>query len=171
MIKSVLVWFAVVNLLLLACSATKPPAPNSVSGLSLVMKLSLEELVVQSDLIVVGIVTGQKSQWNAQHNQIHTLVTVNVEEWVRGEPKGDEIIIKISGGQVDEVSQVVEDAPSFRVGEKLLVFLQSQESDTVSVVGGWQGKLVIENDKIAGSDVSLAELIKQIKAQSSKSSG
>jgi hypothetical protein len=82
-----------------------------------------------------------------------------------------EIIIKISGGQVDEVSQVVEDAPSFRVGEKLLVFLQSQESDTVSVVGGWQGKLVIENDKIAGSDVSLTELIKQIKAQSSKSSG
>jgi hypothetical protein len=168
--KRVAMWFAVVNLLLLACAAPKTTPPSNVQSPSLVIKLSLEELVAQAGWIVVGIVSSQKSQWNAEHSQIHTLVTVTVEEWVKGEPRGNEIIIKIPGGQVGEVSQMVGGSPNFRIGEKVLVFLQIQDDDTISVVGGTQGKLVIENNKIVGSDVSLAELIKQIKAQSNKSS-
>ena len=154
--------------ILIACSAPAPSDTSKLTSSSIIVKLNIEELVAQSDWIVIGVVTEKKSLWDTQHSQIHTLVILAVEEWVKGKPKGNEIIIKIPGGQVGEVSQRVGSAPSFRIDEEVLVFLQSQDGDTIRVVGDQQGKLVIENDKIAGSDISLTELIEQIKAQSSK---
>lgn len=163
-------FFSIASLLLLACTTPKPSTTSSVPSPSLMIKLSLEELVNQADWIVVGTVTSQKSDWNTEHSQIHTQVTVAIEEWVKGEPRDNEIIIKIPGGQVGEVSQMVGGSANFRIGEKVLVFLQTQDDDTISVVGGMQGKLVIENGKVVGSDISLAELIEQIRTQSNKSS-
>lgn len=168
--KRVAGWFILINLLLLACASPKIPPPNSVQTSSLVIKLSLEDLIAQAGLIVVGTIASQKSQWNSEHTQIHTLVTVAVEEWVKGKPRDNEVTIKIAGGQVGEISQRVGNTPTFRTGEKVLVFLTLQDDNSTTVVGGWQGKLVIENSKIAGSDVSIVELTKQIKAQSGKDS-
>lgn len=152
----------------IACSTPMPSDTPNIASSSIMIKLSIEELVAQSDWIVVGVVTEKESSWNTQHSQINTLVTLAVEEWVKGEPEGNEIVITMPGGQVGGVSQRVEDAPDFLIDEEVLVFLKSQGGDVVSVVGGWQGKLIIENGKIAGSDVALTELIQQIKAQSAE---
>ena len=158
----------VAGLLLSACSEPKPP--DEVTSSSLVVKLTLEELVAHADWIVVGTVTGQKSQWDADHNHIYTLVTIAVEEWGKGESDDNEIVINIPGGEVGEVTQRVEDVPSFQKGERVLVYLQPHDDGSAGVVGGWQGKFVIENGNIIGSDLSLAELVSQIKTEVNKAS-
>ena len=154
----------------IACSAPVPSDTSKLTSSSIIIKLDIEELVNQSDWIVVGVVTEKESLWDTQHSQINTLITLAVEEWVKGEPRGNKIMFKIPGGEVGEVSQRVGNVPTFRIDEEVLVFLQSQGDDTITVVGDRQGKRVIENGNIAGSDISLAELIKQIKSQSNGSS-
>lgn len=156
----------VAGLLLSTCSEPKPP--DEVTSSSLVVKLTLEELVAHADWIVVGTVTGQNSQWNADHSHIYTLVTVAVEEWVKGESDDNEIVINTPGGEVGGTTEWVEDVPSFQKGERVLVFLQLHDDGSAGVVGGWQGKFVIENGNIIGSDLSLAELVSQIKTEVNK---
>ena len=124
--------------------------------------------MANADWLVVGTVREIESQWNADHSQIYTLVNVAVEEWVKGELRGKEIVINKPGGTVGEITQQVEDVPSFRVGEMILVFLKLHDGGTIGVVGGWQGKFVVQNARIVGTDLSLADMINQIKTLSSK---
>lgn len=151
--------------LLLAYSV---PKPHQVASSPLVVEVTLEELVAQASHIVVGEVIEKKSQWSDDRSHIYTLVTVSVEEWVKGDSKGNKILIKVPGGKVGEVIEWVEDVASFRVGERVVVFLHIQEDSTFDVVGGWQGKFTVENGKIVGSDLSLAELIYRIEDEMTK---
>ncbi|MBC8276036.1 MAG: hypothetical protein H8E40_13855 [Chloroflexi bacterium] len=162
------------SLLLSACSARVPP--DEVTSSSLVVELTQAELVAHADWIVVGTVTGKESLWSADRGNIYTLVTVSVEEWVKGGPGENEIVITTPGGQVGETTEVVEDAAGFQEGERVLVYLQLNDDGTASVVGGWQGQFVVtKNGKVARgelslSNLSLADVISQIKAEIGKQS-
>ncbi len=157
------------TLVLTACPAPKPPPeppPPPVSqGTSapLMVKLTVDELTALASNIVVGRVTGTSSQWNADRTTIYTMVTISVEEQIKGSWNKPEIIVPVPGGQVEAVTQAIEDSPSFRAGERALVFLEIYDS-AFRVVGGFQGKFVIGNDgKVTGSNLSLPEFIAQIK--------
>ena len=156
----------IAGLLLSACSEPEPPGEMTIS--SQIVKPGLQELVAHADWIVVGTVTGQKSQWNADHNHIYTLVTVAVEEWIKGETDDNEIVINTPGGEAGGKTEWVEDVPGFQKGERVLVYLQLNHDGSASVVGGRQGKLVVEYENIVGSDLSLAELVSQIKIEADK---
>jgi len=126
------------------------------------VKLTVDELTAQASHIVTGRVTETKSQWNANRSRINTLVSLLVDDLVKGSLVDKRIVVQLPGGKVGNTAEWVEDSPSFGAGERVLVFLVKQ--DTIfSVVGGFQGKLVIENGKIAGSNLSLYEFIDQIK--------
>jgi hypothetical protein len=184
----------VIVCLLQACGMSQllpaePPGDGMMTS-SLIIELSFEELVDYSDWIIVGTVTGQESKWNADRTNIHTLVAISVEEWVKGKPfttspdgkyfknllscqKGDSVVITIPGGKVGDITQWVEDTPQFQTGEKVLLYLQSDSKGTIEVVGGIQGKFTIVNGNAVPSipssgSVPLAELISRIKAQLAK---
>jgi len=137
--------------------------PPSGGGSGAVEKLTLEELTARADLIVLGTVTDLTSQWTTDHKSIYTLATLLVEELIKGESSEGEIVIMIPGGTAEGVTQSMENAASFRVSERAVVFLEQGGDTTFSVVGGFQGKYTIEDDKIAGSDTSLVEFISRIK--------
>ena len=158
----------VTGLLLPACTQPEPPTGGTSSGL--VVELTQEELVTHADWIVVGSVTGRESLWSADRSNIYTLVTVSVEEWVKGGPGENEIVITVPGGQVGETTEGVEDAAGFQEGERVLVYLRLNDDDSIGVVGGWQGKFVITNGMVARgefslSNLSLEEVISQIRAE------
>ena len=173
-LRTVIAAVITASLLLSACSAPQPPDSGTTSGL--VEKLTLKELVAQSDWIVIGTVTGKESQWTADHSRIFTSVTVSVEEWVKGGPGENEIVITTPGGQVGEAFEWEEDAAGFEEGERVLVYLRLNDDGTASVFGGWQGKFVVTKDRkvargeLSLSDLSLDELISQIKAEVDKQS-
>ena len=182
------------TLLLLACSTSqlttaKPPGVDSGTS-PLLVGLSFEELVDQSDWIVIGTVMGQESKWNADHTNIHTLVTISVEEWLKGKPFttskdgkyssnplscqiSDRLVVTTLGGSVGDIAQHVEDVPQFETGEQVLLFLNLGLGNVVAVVGGIQGEFTITNGNavpatLSGDSMPLAELISRIKAQLAK---
>ena len=72
--------------------------PQSASAI--VVELSVDELTLLSDVIVVGTVTDVASF--RQDSGIYTDVTVSVEQTVKGEPPGTEITVRQMGGRVCE---------------------------------------------------------------------
>jgi hypothetical protein len=124
--------------------------------------LSVDELTLLSDVIVVGTVTDMASFW--QDRNIYTDVTVSVEQTVKGEPPGTEITVRQLGGTVGDITAVVTELPDFAVGERAVLFLRQRKAATFDVVGGFQGKFPVQNDKVflEGSYVPLSTLLGRV---------
>jgi len=128
---------------------------------ALVQQMSVEELTFKSSKIITGTVTDVRSQWETENgrNLIFTYVILQVETDIKG--TGPKIItIKVPGGQVGDIAQWVSDTPQFVSGEKVLLFLQGEPFE---VVGGYQGKFIIQDNKVLGPNVTIYDLIYQIR--------
>jgi len=146
----------------MAGCALSPGAPNtpSQSGQGLVEKLTLDELTLRADAILVGEVTDIANYQEGEGN-IYTLVTLSVEQTIKGESEG-EAVIRVLGGEVNGQVLWVEDAPRFQSGERAVVFLNNGEG-AFAVVGGFQGKFTIDKNNMVSGNMSLTEFIEQLR--------
>ncbi len=94
-------------------------------GLALtVKKTSLKALTLSSELIVFGKISAIKYEWgDAAHRSIHTVITVEVGEYLKGEG-GPTVAVRQLGGQIGDFGQVVPGSPEFSPGEEVVLFLQ-----------------------------------------------
>lgn len=120
--------------------------------------LSLDQLADRADTILIGTVTGKESRRDAQGGNIYTLVTLKTEQQIKGQPAPETVSIRVQGGELDGISQKVEDSPLFQQGEKVIVFLTAGDGGTMTVVGGLQGKGVIENGTVTSVVQTLSGL-------------
>ncbi|MEZ5334530.1 MAG: hypothetical protein R2741_04455 [Methanolobus sp.] len=101
--------------------------------------LSIEDLVSQSDIIIAGTVTGAyPSRWNTADKQrpnksndemdigtgdmIYTDIGVHVNKYLKNPLDTGDLQVTIDGGNVGNDTIWVEDSPSFKYGEKVLLF-------------------------------------------------
>jgi len=107
---------------------------------AVMIELSPADLQDGASLIVSGTVSGMKSQWDETHSNIYTDVTVSVSSLAKGEA-GNEIVVRVPGGEVGDVGQVVSDMPRFTLGEQTTLCLAPTADPSVfEVYGGYQGK-------------------------------
>jgi hypothetical protein len=98
--------------------------PASPANGSIVQGLELEELVTHADRIVLGKVLFSES-FRRSDGQLGTWHRIGVEREVRGDaPDEREVIVETLGGQMGDIAMRVEGEPSFRVGERVLVFVR-----------------------------------------------
>ncbi|MDD5235615.1 MAG: hypothetical protein PHD13_05530 [Methanocellales archaeon] len=141
---------------------TSAPTTVTVVGAGLVEKLTLEQLTAKADFILVGTVTNIVTQRDTEDKSIHILVSISIEQSIKGN-LGQRITITVPGGELEGAKELVEDTPSFRVSERVLVFLHQEDVDTFSVVGGFQGKFSIYGGNMVSGNTSQTEFIDQIK--------
>lgn len=113
---------------------------------STVLYQTLEEMVRAADQIVTGRVVGVRSQVNARRNAIHTFVTIEADEYLKGGRGGNLVTLRILGGEAEGYRLVVPGAPRFQVGEEVLVFSQGGAGRIPSVLGLAAGKFTLERD-------------------------
>ena len=89
---------------------------------------------------------------------IFTYVTIDAQQYIKGSGNWT-VVIRVPGGQVDGITQVVSDTPSFTLGEKTIVFLQQKD---FPVVGWHQGKFTVVGDTIAGLGAKVNDFIGMI---------
>lgn len=87
------------------------------------------------------------------------MVTFSVEQTLKGESTSL-VVISVPGGKFDGQTLEVEDAPGFQVGERSVVFLAKGDG-ILAVVGGFQGKFVVDRNNMVGS-VPLQQFIQQV---------
>jgi hypothetical protein len=167
----ILVLVAMLMMFFSTCTATEPqqPTPPKTNVSTMMVALSLYQLVERADLILTGTVTGLETKGETGSKNIYTNAIISVDQVIKGEPKAAAIIVKVPGGTVDGSTKTVEDTPSFLQNEKVLLFLKSNADNTMAVIGNLQGKGVIEEGKIRSvvisiNGLSLAELCTRIEA-------
>jgi hypothetical protein len=102
------------------------------------VKLSVSELAARADTVVVGTVVDLTSAWNAERTAIHTDVTVAVDEVVKG-AAGRRVAFRIRGGEVGGIGMSTSVDPTFRVSERVVVFLDTSTTPA-TLTGLRQGK-------------------------------
>jgi signal peptidase I len=130
---------------------------------AIMIKYSLERLSTGSEKIVVGDVVGMESRYLEPGQGIHTFVTIRVEEIVKGDV-GDEIVLRVPGGTVGDATMVVEHAPYFDVGEKVLVFVTRQVDGQDIVYNADNGKYTVEDGIVLEKEVPLDNFLLVIRA-------
>jgi hypothetical protein len=128
---------------------------------ALVIKMDTPELTEKAKQIVIGHVVNMQSEWTQDRAKIFTYVTVQVEEYVKG--TGNlEVTVKIPGGSVGDITLRVSDIPEFTVGEKVLLFLTDEYTDYCDLMGLFQGKYTIVENRVLEKDIELEDFLNEI---------
>ncbi len=108
---------------------------------TLLRGLSLHELCQRSGVIVRGKVVSRASAWKG--GRIYTRVTLRVTSSLRGSHgAGATVSFWRPGGKVGRTVQIIRGTPSFRAGDRVLVFL-TQRGTRLFVTGMAQGRFAI----------------------------
>jgi len=114
------------------------------------LNIPIEELVRKADTLILGTVTQQVSAWDDQHTAIHTDVTVAVEQVLTGLP-GEVVTLRVLGGVVGSMGMGTSNDATFRVGERVIVCLDTHAVPS-TVVGMQQGKFTVEDNTVIRAD-------------------
>ena len=114
---------------------------------------SFDQLVRQAEVIFQGAVTDVRSQWVGEGAQRHIVsyVTFNVEDGIKGDA-GQSYAIRMDGGTVGEDSMGISDAPTFKVGDREILFVENNGTQVIPLVGLMHGRFHVERDQ-TGLDV------------------
>ena len=118
---------------------------GGLSGATVLVRMEMPELARQAQQVVVGTVVHAQGEWDDDHRFIHTDVTLSVDRYVKGSGP-QELTLRTPGGRVGDQGQVAHGAPTFEVGERVLVFLTQWEDGTLKVLGYDQGKSTVFAD-------------------------
>lgn len=109
---------------------------------STVLKLDLESLVANSSQILEGEVTQVEAK--VEDGKVFTYTTIQVKDGIKGASDGDTVTIKQIGGRTETLATRVAGVPGFQAGERVVVFLEKLDANTLPVVTGMsQGKFHI----------------------------
>lgn len=128
---------------------------------ALVKSMNTKELTKKADSILIGKVVHMESRWNGKRTKIFTHVTIAVEEYIKGTSDAKRITIRIPGGEVGDIAEIVSDVPRFEEGERVLLFLPPS---SFPIVGWFQGKYTIERNRVLEKGMPVEVFLNQIKA-------
>jgi hypothetical protein len=104
----------------IACAlALTPPRADA----TVMVKLSPEELVSQSDFVVRVVVGPQSTRWNEDQTRILTLTRLTVREYLKGNG-APELTLRQFGGTLEGMTLTVPGDGHLRPGEEAVLFLR-----------------------------------------------
>lgn len=129
----------------------------------------LKTLTKNSEVVLIGKVTKQESKWNENKSAIYTDVTIEVDEYLKGQRGEKSITVSHLGGEVGEVGELYTHIPTFQEQEEMLLFVKMNKNDgKYQVYNGDNGKIeIMENnnskEKYTKLNKKIDDLRKEIK--------
>lgn len=117
-------------------------APTFCIGTS-VAKLSVNQLVDNSDVVVSGTVISSRTAWDSSHRLIWTHYLLQVAEVSKGSA-ASRIEIAEPGGEIGGDGMVVPGAVTYTVGEHVFLFLRKMPNKYFRTTGWSQGKYNVD---------------------------
>ncbi|PKN88828.1 MAG: hypothetical protein CVU51_03140 [Deltaproteobacteria bacterium HGW-Deltaproteobacteria-1] len=113
---------------------------------SSVREVSLNEMIQKSQFVFEGTVTAIEARENSK-KRIHTYVTFEISDVIKGEYPRKIITLRFVGGTVGVVTMAVSDMRLPKEGEHGIYFVESLERLQVHPLYGWsQGHFIVERD-------------------------
>lgn len=129
--------------------------------------LTDEDLITSSRLILLGDVLAVRSQRDP-HQDINTYVRLQVVEVFKGQLRANRITIKQLGGQINDEVSVVFGAPQFKVGQRVLLFLDTDDNGTLRTAHFFQGKYDVVTDEQTSETYVERKIDKDVKLMGEK---
>lgn len=109
----------------------------------------MTELAREASVIVYGRVVDVRPQWADNRRRIETIVTLAVGEALKGQP-GRHVSVRVPGGEMGRYRSVMVGAPTFRVGEDVVLFLGGAAPAMPHLLGLGQGVYRVSLDAGTG---------------------
>jgi len=111
-----------------------------------VRQVSMDEMLHACQFVFEGTVLTLEAEENSQ-KRIHTYVTFEIQDIIKGEYSSNSITLSFLGGTVGDVTMGVSDMKIPQVGERGIYFVESLERSQVHPLYGWsQGHFLIQPD-------------------------
>jgi hypothetical protein len=119
---------------------------------SVARRVSLQELVQASTVIVLARCEHVESRWTPDRTQIVTTAVYRTAESYKGTPERQFKVAALGGG-ADGMGMYVPGMPSFAPGRDEVLFLEPLTADVFQVVGMAQGQFVVSTGDSSGRRV------------------
>jgi len=96
------------------------------------------ELTRDARIVVRGEVVGVDGRWTDDRRTVETLVTLQTERYLKGQ-LGQVVQFRVPGGRMGRFRNVVVGAPTFTVGQRVVVFLGANGPQFPYLLGLNQG--------------------------------
>jgi len=138
--------------IVLSLAAVLVGAAMSASATTL-ERMSVAKMTVAAQLVVRAQCVANSAAWDS--GEIWTFTSFAVEESWKGAPTGaaQQVIVRLLGGSVGNLSSTVSGVPRFRPGEEVILFLQNTARGDYSVVSWVQGTFRIRQDVRSGAEI------------------
>jgi hypothetical protein len=120
-------------------------AAGAPAAASTFLAMTPDELAAKADSVVEGRVVAVRSFWNPEHTAILTEADLEIDQTVVGDAAGV-VTLRTFGGKVGNYVIVAHGFPTFRRGERLLLFLEPEQAGARKVLGYQQGQYRIRAD-------------------------
>lgn len=133
---------------------------------TVILYLTLEELVQRAELIVIGRCEEKTSEWGVEREKIYTYITIAPERCLKGSECPPLVKIRLLGGRVGDMALTVPGTPRFQKYERVFLFLRRTPAFFYHVIGLSQGKFTIirkgkNNALFVKRNLSNLELLKK----------
>ncbi len=131
---------------------------------------SLKSLTKNSEVVLIGKVSKQESKWNENKSRIYTDVTIDVDEYLKGQTGEKYITVSHLGGEVGEVGELYTHMPSFKEEEEMVLFVKRDKNDgKYRVYSSENGKIEIiknksSNQRFTASNKKVDDIKKEIQS-------
>src|SRR5215831_7389584 len=116
-----------------------------------------DDLIIGARVIVKGKVLSIQSSLDPKEDRIFTYITLKVQEMLKGQITERRIVIKELGGQAGDRLSVVYGNPEFKVGEEVLVYLDTWKDGSLRTHQMFLGKFSIIRDQKTGRDFAVRD--------------
>ena len=95
----------------------------SICFATMIIPSTLEYMTSESEMIITGKVADSSSYW--EDSKIYTSYYIDVEEAVKTSDESflSQIEVKVPGGKVGDIALEIDDAPTLRLGDRVMLFL------------------------------------------------
>jgi len=119
---------------------------------TVVLPAELGDLAREAQAIVHGRVVETHAVWEDGRRRVDTLVTIEVEDYLKGH-FGDTVTIRVPGGQIGRYQSLMVGAPVFDAGDEVVLFLNASGPSLPYILGLSQGVFRVLDDPTTGGKV------------------
>lgn len=133
-------------------------AANIPLGAITVKPISFTDLVTESTAVVHGRVAEVRGQWTADRRGIDSLLSLDVVGYLKGS-LGDRVTVRVPGGQIGSMVNLIPGAPRFSEGDEVVLFLKAEGPAIPIVTGTTQGVYRVTPDPRTGATLVVPPVV------------
>ena len=111
-----------------------------------------DEMIIGARAIVRGKVVSMGTRMD-ENDRIYTYITLKVQEVLKGQITERKIVIKEEGGEYGERGTLIFGTPQFKLGERVIVYLDTRNDGSLRVHQMFLGKFSIVKDEQTGKEM------------------